>query len=115
MSPTFSFHSHGHTLLKPTVLAAITCVLVDDTLLFLLARILQVFLNSSLEETFASFAAEDGVVIPRAFVAAHQTEGALYSHFHLRWGTRCLPSRFGVVSFHALRHGGDDVSDNGGI
>lgn len=67
----FSSHPHFQALLKPTVLALVTMMLVDWTVSAASTGIRQVPSDASFEEAFTPFASELSVVLPTGLVAAY--------------------------------------------
>lgn len=67
----FSSHSHLQALLKPTVLALITVMLVYRTVSAASTRVRQVPSHASFEEAFAPFACELSVVLATGLVTAN--------------------------------------------
>lgn len=72
-SHRFALHSDTQALLKPTILTLISSELVNHTRLIFAAFVLQVFLNGTFEEAFASLATVHTIVVATAVIATYST------------------------------------------
>lgn len=74
---TFFQHSQCDALLKTAILTSYSVDLVDLTLLVFNTRVLQLFLDCSLEKALAPFAALNTVMKPRRLVATNGADARL--------------------------------------
>lgn len=59
---TFHFHAHLQALLQPAELAAVSVMLVDNTVLAASAAVGQILSHAPFEETFATFTTDSPIV-----------------------------------------------------